>query len=287
MTDMNQPLEKVNSWVKNSVTLKLMTITILMLLLLIPASMIESIISERERLNNETIHEVSSKWAGSQQLLGPILTIPVEYEYVNEDKLVAYTKFYHILPEELNISGQIDPNKLKRGIYEVVVYESSLQFSGNYKLSAKIDQKHLKSIGYDKAFLTIGVSDLRGIKNQVVVNWDKQKLNVEPGSRINTMVQSSITADLPTLNPENENFIFDFTLNLQGSQNMSFVPVGSTTNVDVKSTWSTPSFNGNFLPDSRELSKDGFTAVWKVLQLNRNFPQSCEGNLQDQSLPSA
>ena len=84
---------------------------------------------------------------------------------------VNYIKFYHILPEGLNISGQIDPNKLKRGIYEVVVYESSLQFSGNYNLLAKIDQKHLKSIGYDKAFLTIGISDLRGIKDQVSIMW--------------------------------------------------------------------------------------------------------------------
>ena len=98
------------------------------------------------------------------------------------------------------------------------------------------------------------------------------------------MVQSGITVDLPSLNPENQNFPFNFTLDLQGSQNISFVPVGSTTSVDLQSSWSAPSFNGNFLPDSRELSKDGFTAEWKVLQLNRNFPQSWEGNLQDHSL---
>jgi inner membrane protein len=56
-----------------------------------------------------------------------------------------------------------------------------------------------------------------------------------------------------------------------------FVPVGIETEVECSSEWNNPSFTGNFLPDSREVSENGFKANWKILHLNRNFPQKWTG----------
>lgn len=280
MNNQQSTLEKVNGWIKNSVGLKLITITILMLLLLIPASMIKSIISERENMNQSVLNEVSQKWAGKQQINGPILCIPLVYEYVVEDdkeeaKTITRTKHLYILPEQLSINGKIEPEKLKRGIYEVVVYRSALDVSGKYKLNFKIDREGLKEIKYDKAFLTVGISDLRGIEDEIVLNWGKQKLDIQPGSKLSDMVSSGVSIDLPNLKEQiNQSIDFSFQLNLQGSQNLSFIPLGSTTEVNLQSSWSSPSFNGNFIPDSREVNDSGFTAKWKVLQLNRNYPQT-------------
>ena len=280
MNNIQSPLDKVNSWMKNSVGLKLGTITILMLLLLIPASMIKSIISERKNLNQSVLNEVSRKWAGKQQINGPVLCIPLVYEYAIEDKKVGLktvtkTKHLYLLPEKLSINGKIEPEKLKRGIYEVVVYRSALYISGNYKLNLKIDPEGLKEIKYNKAFLTVGISDLRGIEDEIVLNWGKQKLDVQPGSKLSDMISSGVSIDLPNIKEQIDQSInFSFQLNLQGSQNLSFIPLGSTTEVDLQSSWSSPSFNGNFIPDTREVNDSGFTAKWKVLQLNRNYPQT-------------
>lgn len=276
MNETQSPFDKLNHWIKNSVGLKLGTITILILLLLIPASMIKSIINEREMQNQSVLNEVSQKWAGKQQINGPILTIPLVYEYDIEDgKTKSKTKYLYILPEKLDIQGKIEPEKLKRGIYEVVVYRSALKLSGKFKLTAKIDQNNLKEIKYNDAFLSIGISDLRGIEDQVVLNWDKEKLTVQPGSKLNEMITSGVSIDLPNLTELIGTEIdFSFQLNLQGSQNISFVPIGSTTEIKINSPWSSPSFNGNFLPDNREVTDNGFTADWKILQLNRNYPQT-------------
>ena len=276
MNTEQSPFEKLNRWLKQSVGLKLMTITILMLLLLIPASMIKSIIQEREVLNKSVLNEVSSKWAEGQQINGPILTIPLVYEYQkDENKIITKTKHLYILPENLKVTGDIEPNKLKRGIYEVVVYRSKLKVTGNFDLKGKINQANLKEIQYDKAFLTVGISDLRGIEDQIIVNWDKEKLSVEPGSKLVDLVNSGISIDLPNLTDQmNKKVDFSFDLNLQGSQNLSFVPVGSTTEVNLNSPWSSPSFNGNFIPKNRKIDDSGFKASWKVLLLNRNYPQS-------------
>ncbi len=286
MNTENSIFEKLNNWIKNSVMLKLLTITILMLLLLIPTSMIESIIGEREQLNMEATAEVSSKWAGQQEINGPILTIPVLYEINKEDKKEVVTRYWHILPENLNIKGEIIPEKLRRGIYEIVVYKSDISVTGDFVLDHHLDQTHLTEIQYDRAFLTIGVSDLRGIKSQMEFKLNKDILRVEPGSRVSQLIYSGVTIDLPNLTA-GQDFDFEFTLDLQGSQNMTFVPIGSTTKVQVSSAWSSPSFNGNFLPDFREVNTEGFTANWKILQLNRNFPQSWTGSDQAGKMQAA
>ncbi|MCH7513607.1 MAG: cell envelope integrity protein CreD [Bacteroidetes bacterium] len=275
MTTENTLIEKVNNWMKNSVTLKLVIITILMLLLLIPTLMIKDIINEREELSNQAIEEVSSKWAERQQINGPILTIPLIYEYDINNKIVTTIKYWHLLPENLKIDGKIEPEKLRRGIYEVVVYKSNLSVKGNFDLVQQPDRANLKEIKYDQSFLTIGISDLRGIKNQINFKWDKQNLSVKPGSKISSLAYSGVTVDLPNIQDKiGKKVNFEFLLNLRGSQNISFVPVGSTTEVNLSSGWESPSFNGNFLPDTREINSDGFKANWLILQLNRNFPQS-------------
>lgn len=284
----NNPFEKINQLIRNSVSLKLVTITILMLLLLVPAAMVESIIQEREQLNNEVSNEVSSKWADRQQLNGPVLTIPLTYELEEDGKKTAITRYWHLLPQSLTIDGEVLPEKLKRGIYEVVVYQSALEVFGEFLLNGQPDPENLKAIQYDQAFLTIGISDLRGIKNQIDLNWNGQALPVQPGSKLPDLIYSGITIHLPDLSEmSGQKVTFGFSLNLQGSKNLSFVPLGNTTKVTLKSPWPSPSFDGNFLPDERTLGDDGFTASWSVLQLNRNFPQTWIGNDQKKQIEAS
>ena len=67
---------------------------------------------------------------------------------------------------------------------------------------------------------------------------------------------------------------FHINLNLKGSDELQFTPLGETTRVNIKSSWNDPGFQGNFLPEDRSVSVNGFTAQWKILNFNRNFPQS-------------
>ena len=281
-------IERLNSWMRNSVMLKLITIMILTLLLLIPASMIESTILEREGLNMEAVEEVSAIWAREQQVNGPILAIPLIYEYKEEDKMRTVTRHLFVLPENLVVDGSINPEKLHRGIYEIVVYKSTMNVGGSFKLDQEIDQTNLKEIQFEKAFFTIGISDMRGIKNNIEFKWGGTMLNVEPGSRIGQIIHSGVTIHVPDLAFQMGSEVdFSFDLDLHGSQNLAFVPIGSRTDVRIKSTWSSPSFNGNFLPATREVSDDGFNAYWSILELNRNYPQSWVGPDQLSALESS
>ena len=144
---------------KNNIYLKLGTIVFITLVLLIPTSMIRSLITEREATQNEAIKEVSSKWAEQQTISGPFVSIPY-YRYVKEvsskdsaEKIVQVKDYLHILPSQLNISGNINPEKRYRGIYEIVVYNSKLEISGTFN---KFDLAALdiqpKDIFFDKVY---------------------------------------------------------------------------------------------------------------------------------------
>ena len=52
-----------------------------------------------------------------------------------------------------------------------------------------------------------------------------------------------------------------------------FAPFGQTTTVSLTSDCATPSFTGYYLPDERQVTDTGFQAEWKVLAINRDYPQ--------------
>ncbi len=85
----------------------------------------------------------------------------------------------------------------------------------------------------------------------------------------------------------NNKIDFKYDLDLQGSNNLSFIPIGNTTDIKIKSSWNAPSFNGTFLPDERSVSDSGFEAQWHILQLNRNYPQMWEGNMYSETMHSS
>ena len=273
------------SKLKNNLLLKTLLIGFIALLLLIPTSMIGNLIYERENTQKEAVAEVSSKWGNAQTLTGPILSVPYT-RYVKQfserdstEKIIQFKEYIHFLPDILKIDGFIQPEKRYRGIYEVVVYNSEINFSGRFNaLDFKALDISLNDIQFDKAFVSIGINDLRGIEKQIDMKWNSETILFNPGTVTHDIMQSGINAEINIDLNKESSFDFSFTLYLKGSQALRFVPVGKVTDLQLESEWTNPSFNGVFLPDSRTIDESGFKAHWNILHLNRNFPQVWVGN---------
>lgn len=270
---------------KNNIYLKAAAIIIITLLLLIPTSMIKNMILERESTQREAIREVSSKWGEEQTLSGPFISIPY-YRYIKEfskkdstEKVIQLKEYLHILPSQLTISGDIHPEKRYRGIYEIVVYNSKIDISGTFdKLGFNAFDIQPQDILFDKAEFIIGINDLRGIEEQVELVWNGTKVPFNPGVSSNDVVRSGINALLTLNSDDSSKYDFSLSLDLKGSQLLYFTPVGKVTDINISSEWNNPSFNGAFLPDTREVTDKGFKANWNVLHLNRNYPQAWTNN---------
>ena len=99
----------IGLFIKRSVTLKILSIFILMLLLMIPMAFVQSLIDERQALRQSTVIEVSDKWANAQSVYGPILTIPLKKQILENGVLKVVYEQAHILPSNLIINGKISP----------------------------------------------------------------------------------------------------------------------------------------------------------------------------------
>ena len=273
-------LKKAGDFIRNSATLKIFGIGLLVLVLLIPTSMITSLMQEREARRDKVVREINQKWGNSQTITGPFFTVPFKsfYKEKKNDQLKFRIQYLHLLPDTLNITGQIDPKIRYRSIYEAVLYNSQINLTGNF-IIPKVNQANIEpdNILWDKAIFSLGITDMRGIKSNIIINFNNHEYKVSPGLKTSDLANSGLQCVIP-LSPQQNNNKFSLQLNLNGSEQINFIPTGATTNVSLKSTWSSPSFNGAFLPINREISAKGFSAEWNILHLNRNFPQLWTGN---------
>ncbi len=284
-----QHQNKFGNWVKTSITARMLMVGFLVIILLIPLSYINSLINERAFRQNDVVNEINEKWGNNVLVYGPILKLPyktyTETKTYNEKtktyfkETQTHIKYAYIFPENLNSNVSVNSKTLKRGNFESAVYTSKMNFSGDYiKPQLKLKDIKDKDIVWEKASIIIKVSNLKGIKNEVVIALNNSKYAFETNfndsndSYLNELESAFIKKeDLPISASKN----FDFSMTFNGSKQIEMIPVGKTTTMEMTSNWADPSFMGNYLPndETKDISKDGFKADWKVLHINRAFSQ--------------
>lgn len=271
-------------WLKESVTAKLIFIGVLILVLLIPSSLVVSLINERAVRQQDMMNDVSDKWSGSQLIAGPVLIIPYQkhIKYLGDDqkeKQKDVIENLYILPDGLHVKAELTTEILHRGIFDVVVYNTLVKVSGNFAdanlnaVSITPDQLILS-----KAKIAFSISDLKGLKNNPVINAVGRTPTAEPMAGGDTLFSNGLQASIDLSAIKNTSTTFNYTLNLKGSQALSFLPLGKTTDVELKGNWPSPSFDGRYLPDTRSITDKGFSAQWRMLYYNRPFPQQWTGD---------
>ncbi|MDB5149253.1 MAG: creD [Mucilaginibacter sp.] len=278
MIEEHIPKQTTLSWLKESATFKLIFIGLLVLLLLIPSSLIQNLVTERASRQDEMIKEVSDSWSASQVIKGPVLVIPYKKQVKLTDTVTKEViENLYILPDNLHIKAGLSTQILHRGIFNVAVYNTQVKVSGNFarldlsSLGVNINQLYL-----NKARFEFSVSDLKGLKSSPVIKTTTPILSAEPSfeSVFGDGLQAAV--DLSSIN--NNEIPFDYTLDLKGSEGLSFLQLGKTTDVQVNGNWSSPSFDGNHLPDERKIDSSGFSASWRMMYYNRPFPQQWAGS---------
>jgi inner membrane protein len=267
-------IKKTGDFIRNSATIKILSIGVIVLILLIPTSMISSLMREREYRKDAVVQEISQKWGNSQVITGPFITIPYKVFYKDDKDRVKYNVHHlNILPEALHVTGELDPQIRYRSIYEAVLYKAKLKAEGSFRLPL-LEHADIKGedIIWGKAVFSIGISDMRGIKNNITLNFRGEDYEVKSGLRTTDIAASGVHCHIP-LSADMGSGAFSFELILNGSDGIHLVPAGETTTLNLESTWASPSFGGAYLPVTRAVSEKGFTAEWKVLHLNRNYPQ--------------
>lgn len=261
---------------RNSWSIKGVVILFLSLVLLIPALLVGELIRERSYRRSEAEREVSQKWAGNQQITGPMLIIP--YQTILRDQKGAETgRESHqitILPESLDVQSSADPLTKKRGIYEFVLYNTDWNGTGKFTLPDVSQYTGAGAvIDWAQAAVVVGMTDLKGLMEQPVIHLNGESYQFEPGLPDFSQTEMQGIHKRIGLAPTQRELEFKLTIKAKGSGMLRFAPVGKTTRVQMRSNWPSPRFDGSFLPETNEVTAAGFSAQWQVLHMNRSYPQ--------------
>lgn len=294
-------------WNKNKIILKSFLIGLLILLLLIPTFFIQGLVAERKQRQQEAVTEISSRWAGSQTVLGPVIGIPYTETVTEDNNKHEQKKWAYFLPGKLSIKAHLVPEVRYRGIYQAIVYTTELQIHGSYD-SLSFGELNIprERLLWSEAAVFFDVSDVQGLKEDMILHLAAgagngatpassaaatpgisatgaaTDLPLIPAKFSTDQFKGALSASLPSwLSSTNGPFEFSATVSLKGTGNLLFVPIGRETRAEASSSWSNPSFTGSVLPDLRTVKDSGFDANWKVLALNRKYPQQWKEGAYD------
>jgi inner membrane protein len=269
--------------------------------------LVQNLIEERQERSYETIHKINDKWSRSQTLCAPLLLVPYTTTELDKDKKPYQEKHtLYITPKELKINTILTPEERHYGIYKAILYKSNIHFEGSFSAPQIADAKLQIDNGalhFDKAQLAIGITDLRGVTQNPDFKLDNKTLETTVGvvklftvfdnaaptreteyytEEVYSQTYTSKTSSKTLIiNLKDINFTdslrFDCTMQLNGSGAVNFIPIGQHTAVTVAGQWQSPSFIGNFSPES-SIDNKQFSATWNILSFNREIPEMWSDN---------
>jgi inner membrane protein len=272
---------------------KFFTLGVLSLLLLIPASLIWLLVSEREDRARDVAREIAQTWGGSQRLIGPFIIVPYEVDETriidDEETTITVRREAVFLPDDLTITADATTEVRSRGIFDVTVYGADIAFEGSFaEPSGEAITGQNARFRWSEARLSLAISSVRAIRNAVTLQMDGEPRPFEPSLGIDGPLpnQADFSGPRPVehgnltgihvpnlflVNPRGFQFRIDLQLN--GSDSLFIAPTARDTTASIVSNWPHPSFTGAALPEASTIRPDvGFSAQWQVPHLARAVP---------------
>ncbi|MBD9477992.1 cell envelope integrity protein CreD [Pseudoxanthomonas sp. PXM02] len=265
--------------------LRFLTVGGLVLLLLIPLMMIRGTIQERESYRLQAVERVVEGTAGKQRLTGPIRVVPwtetrrsewVDDKGVKRQREEKTSGHLLQMPKTLAVSGRMNPDERKVGLYKVRVYEWQADLQATFDpalpgASAKDAERQ-----YGVPYLVFGVSDVRGVVGAPDLKVDGATIPLQSGTGYLGARMDGIHADLPAISDGRvAGDRIAMKLTLKGTESLSVVPLADNNQIRIDSAWPHPKFEG-YSPAS-DVTSTGFTANWKISSLASNAQKQLRG----------
>lgn len=254
--------------------IKLLLVGLVALVLTIPLFMVYALVNDRESQSHTAQAAIAAGWGGAQVVAGPVLVVPytrlsTETETADgqqRTRTVEVRDELFLSPLSHHATARLTPERRGYSIYASVIYQAALAGTARFELPADLERFGVERerLMLDQAELRFGVSDPRGLQTDAVVDAGGRKLELQPGKGL---ASTSGAGFYGFLDWDGAPLSVDYAYGLRGSRSLALVPRGGNTEWEVTSSWPHPSFGGSFLPDSKRVSAQGFTASYGVPNL--------------------
>lgn len=267
-----------------SAGLKAFGIGFLALLLCIPLVAVRGLLAEREARMRVAEAEVARAWGSAQTVGGPVLRIAFRrVDTDDQGRSRQRERQLTVLPDTLDVKADMGAEVRHRGLFQVPVYTADIRFQGRWRTADLAALTPEEGETLHSAELLLPLADLRGLRSVDRFLLDGAARELEPGVHgfggLATLRVILRPADI-----HGSMLPFDIQLAVAGAQRLHVLPLARRTTVEARADWPDPSFEGGFLPATREVRGDGFSARWQVLELNRGYPQAWAGSSIEEPL---
>jgi inner membrane protein len=293
-----------------SMGLKLLLVCALALVMSIPALFVFAILADRTNRAEEVTQELGELSGGPQTFLGPVLAVP--YTAPGSTNVQAappppmrdgttttamaaapapgqlYRGVLVIFPVEGSATASVDSDVRQRSLFKVPVYRTALSFKSRFDLTGVTGSVAGATYDWSRAELLVGASDARGAQADIVFDAGGRKVLAIPAANVPEMgIEASTTTTrsrMPMaaglrffgapaqLAAPDAKFDVAATMSFSGAQRLAVLAFAKTTTFEAKGDWPDPSFDGGFLPTTRTVNDDGFSARWSVPFIARGVP---------------
>jgi inner membrane protein len=253
--------------------LKLFVIGLVMGVILVALVLVNATIGDRQSYRNEAVKSIEASYAGPQTIIGPVLVRPytqTTVKIVDGDKgtkkrvenvaELTATWFPHLL----DVRGKLTPSERRHGLYKVTVYEFAAHIKGSVEAAPPATTG---TVVWGEPYLAMSVQDVRGVVGTPTVLVNGKPETMLQGAPPDMAWKPNLRIPLRSARELNGHLEFEIDMVLAGTEQLSIAPVGDSNHVELTSTWPSPLFAGQFLPRTRDVGANGFSAAWDVSSL--------------------
>ncbi len=252
---------------------KLIVVCALALLMLIPALFVWALINDRTSRESDVVREIGNQVGGQQTFLGPVLAIPYSIP-AQSPSSTAKEGMYLVFPVSASAVAKTTTEERHRSLFKVPVFQANLKLNADFNLiGVPAAAPENAVLDWSRAQMLVGVSDARGARADAVLTLPGTTVTLTPagatlnqllGGDANSLRLTLFGADVSAIAKPGAQFSVSSTMRFSGAQRLAVLAYGKTTHLTVQGDWPSPGFDGGFLPASRSITPQGFTADWSV-----------------------
>ena len=257
-----------------SMGVKLIVVGSLALLLTVPALYVGRLVEDRTQRAADVIKEVSSHVGGQLTFLGPTLAIPYNIPPQSGHNLAA-PGIYIVFPTRASAAVRTTTEERRRSLFKVPVFRADLNLDATFDLAGiPIAAPPGAELEWGRAEIVVGVSDARGALADATLATPEKTSTLVPaeiapdlsvgGGQSPGIKLTLLGAKAGSIAKPGAQFAVTSVLRFSGAQRIAVLAYGKTTHLALRGDWPNPGFDGGFLPVSRSVSGNGFSAEWSV-----------------------
>ncbi len=246
-------------------------------LLAIPLFMVYALVWDRQSQSETARASVAEGWGGPQMLAGPVMVIPYRQQSVETvtkngkatTRAVTIERELFLAPVTNTASVDVEPERRTKSIYETVVYEARVKGTARFALPEDLARFGVRpeELLLDRAEIRVGISDARGLLADNSLAMAGRALPLRPGKGLGSTNGSGFFAFADWSDSAGAPVDVAYRFGVRGNGQLMLIPDGEATDWTVRSHWPHPSFAGQFLPNTRQVTDKGFTARYKISNL--------------------